>query len=125
MEILTRYEERQEEKRRKAGEEKERFEAQYEPFTPLFDRVVCRRIRENQEEVNGIVIPQIAQKENRYMEVIAVGDGVFIGGIVHPMPVKPGDLILSPEYGMEEWSHNGEDVVTLRAQDIRGVMRKK
>jgi co-chaperonin GroES (HSP10) len=98
-------------------------ESLYEPFVPILDRILCRRVIEKQE--NGLTVPDKFRQHSHKMEVLAVGDGVFVGGKVHPMPVKPGDIVLGGEYNAERFVKDGEELWILRIQYVRGVERLK
>lgn len=98
-------------------------ESQYEPFRPILDRVLIRRVEDEQKSKLGL--PEKYRQQTNKGLVLEVGDGVYIGGAVLPMPVKPGDIVLFGEYNAERFEKDGEELWLVRVQMIRGVERKK
>src|ERR671935_2710730 len=92
-------------------------------FRPLHDRVLIKRI-ENQETVKGgIIIPDTAKQKSQEGEVISVGSGKTLeNGSVVPLEVKEGDRILFGKYSGTEIKLQDNDYLILRADEIVGVL---
>jgi chaperonin GroES len=97
---------------------------QYEPFQPLFDRVVVRRIKEAPKD-HSFAIPEKYRQQTNKGEVVYVGTGMYLGGAWHPIPLKPGDIVLFGEYGAEKFFMDGEELESIFVGDIRAVKRLK
>lgn len=93
----------------------------YEPFRPILDRLLCRRLED--AEVGKIGVPDKFRQQTNKFEVLAVGDGVYIGGQFIRMPVEVGDKILAGEYNAEKFVKDGVELHIIRVQDVRGVER--
>ena len=92
---------------------------------PLQDRVVVRRVKEEEKTKGGIIIPDTAKEKPIEGEVIAVGNGkVLDDGKVRPLDVKPGDRILFGKYSGTEVKVDGEEHLMLREDDILGVIER-
>ena len=92
---------------------------------PLRDRVLIKRI-ENQETVKGgIIIPDTAKEKSQEGEVVAVGTGkVLDNGSVVPLDVAAGDRILLGKYSGSEIKVDNQDYVILREDEIIGILSK-
>ena len=90
---------------------------------PLYDRIVVKRIEEQETTRNGIVIPDSAQERPQEGEVIAVGHGKRLedGKLVN-LDVKVGDRILFGKYSGSETKLDGVDFLIMREDDILGVL---
>ena len=92
---------------------------------PLQDRVLVRRIAEEEKTKGGIIIPDTAKEKPAEGEVIAAGNGkVDDKGKVRPVSVKKGDRILFGKYSGNEIKIDGVDHLILREDDILGVLEK-
>ena len=92
-------------------------------FRPLHDRVVVRRIDEDERTRGGIIIPDTAKEKPQQGEVIAVGPGTpDEKGQVQPLDVKPGDRVLFGKWAGTEVKIDGEDVLIMKESDILGVL---
>jgi chaperonin GroES len=92
---------------------------------PLLDRVIVKRIPEEQKTQGGIIIPDTAKEKPLEGVVVAAGRGkVLDNGKVRPVDVKPGDRVLFVKYAGTEVQFDGEDHVTLREDDIIGVIEE-
>ena len=90
---------------------------------PIHDRVVIRRIEENQTTTGGIVIPDSAMEKPMRGEVLAVGNGkVLDNGEQRNLDVKVGDRVLFGKYSGNEVKIDGEEMVIMREDDIMGVI---
>lgn len=92
---------------------------------PLQDRVIVKRIKEEEKTKGGIIIPETAKEKPSEGEVIAVGKGkVLENGTVLPLDVKAGDRILFSRYGGSEVKIEGEEHIIMREDDILGIIEK-
>jgi chaperonin GroES len=92
---------------------------------PLQDRVLVRRVAEEDKTKGGIIIPDSAKEKPAEGEVIAVGSGKFDDkGTLRPLSVKKGDRILFGKYTGNEIKIDGVDHLILREDDILGVLEK-
>jgi chaperonin GroES len=90
---------------------------------PLQDRVIAKRIDEEEKTKGGIIIPDTAKEKPQEGKVIAVGKGkVGEDGKVTPLDVKVGDRILFGKYAGTEVKLNGEEHLIMREEDILGVI---
>jgi len=92
-------------------------------FRPLHDRVVLRRIEGEEKTKGGIIIPDTAKEKPQEGEVIAVGPGARDeSGKVVPLDLKAGDRVLFGKWSGTEVKVDGEDLLTINASDIMGVI---
>jgi chaperonin GroES len=92
-------------------------------FRPLHDRVVVRRIDEDERTSGGIIIPDTAKEKPQQGEIIAVGPGApDEKGHVQPLDVKPGDRVLFGKWSGTEIKIGNEDVLIMKESDILGVL---
>lgn len=92
---------------------------------PLHDRVIVRRLEEEQKSPGGIVIPDTAKEKPIQGEVIAVGKGKILeSGEVRPLDVKPGDKVLYGKYAGTEVKVGSEELLVMREEDIMGVIEE-
>jgi chaperonin GroES len=93
---------------------------------PLQDRVIVKRLEEEQKTKGGIIIPDTAKEKPIEGEVIAVGRGrIADDGKVIKLDVKVGDRVLFSKYGGTEVKIEGEDYLIMREDDILGIIEKK
>ena len=94
-------------------------------FRPLHDRVVVRRVEQEEKTAGGIIIPDTAKEKPMEGEVVAVGPGSRSeDGKVHPLDVKPGDRVLFGKWSGTEVKIDGEDLIIMKESDIMGVIEK-
>jgi chaperonin GroES len=92
---------------------------------PLQDRVLVRRVAEEDKTKGGIIIPDSAKEKPAEGEVVAVGNGKFDDdGKLRPLAVKKGDRILFGKYVGNEIKIEGVEHLILREDDILGVLEK-
>lgn len=92
---------------------------------PLHDRVIIRRIEEQEQIRGGIIIPDTAKEKPQEGEVIAVGGGkVLENGQRVPLQVKEGDRVLFGKYSGTEVKLDDEDYLIMREDDILGVIER-
>jgi chaperonin GroES len=94
-------------------------------FRPLHDRVVVRRVEQDEKTAGGIIIPDTAKEKPMEGEVIAVGPGARTeDGKIHPLDVKTGDRILFGKWSGTEVKLDGEELIVMKESDIMGVIEK-
>ena len=92
-------------------------------FRPLHDRVVVRRLEEDERTVGGIIIPDTAKEKPMEGEVLAVGPGARNErGELIPPDVKAGDRILFGKWSGSEVKIDGEELVIMKESDIMGII---
>jgi len=92
---------------------------------PLQDRIIVKRIEEEEKTKGGIIIPDTAKEKPMEGKVVAVGKGkVMEDGKLHPVDVKMGDRILFGKYAGTEVKIDGEEHLIMREDDILGVIEK-
>ena len=90
---------------------------------PLHDRVVIRRIEEQDQKIGGLYIPDTAKEKPLQGEVVAVGDGrILENGQRQPLDLKVGDRVLFGKYSGTEIKLNDEELLILRESDVLGVV---
>jgi chaperonin GroES len=92
-------------------------------FRPLHDRVVVRRIEEDERSKGGIIIPDTAKEKPQQGEVVAVGPGARDErGVVQPLDVKAGDRVLFGKWSGSEVVIDGEELLVMKESDILGLL---
>jgi chaperonin GroES len=92
-------------------------------FTPLQDRVVIRRIQEEEKTAGGIIIPDSAKEKPSEGEVIAVGPGARNDkGDLVPVEVRQGDRVLFGKWSGTEVKIDGQELLIMKESDIMGVV---
>ena len=92
---------------------------------PLYDRILVRRVAEEEKTKGGIIIPDSAKEKPSEGEVVAVGSGkVNEKGELRKLEVKAGDRILFGKYSGNEIKVDGVDHLILREDDILGIIEK-
>ena len=95
-------------------------------FRPLHDRVVVRRLEQEEKTAGGIIIPDTAKEKPQEGEVIAVGPGARgEDGTLHPLDVKAGDRVLFGKWSGTEVKIDGEELIIMKESDIMGVIEGK
>ncbi len=90
---------------------------------PLQDRVIAKRVEQEEQVRGGIIIPDSAKEKPQEAEVVAVGPGkVLEDGKRSTMDVKAGDRVLVGKYSGSEIKYEGEDLVILREDEILAVL---
>ena len=90
---------------------------------PLYDRIVVKRIEEQETTRNGIVVPDSAQEKPQEGEVIAVGHGKRLeDGKLVDLDVNVGDRILFGKYSGSETKIDGAEFLIMREDDVLGVL---
>ena len=90
---------------------------------PLHDRVLVRRIEEDEKTAGGIILPDTAKEKPMQGEVIATGSGYKSDdGGVRALDVKDGDRILFGKWSGTEIKIDGEDLLIMKESDILGIL---
>jgi chaperonin GroES len=90
---------------------------------PLQDRILVKRVAEEEKTKGGIIIPDTAKEKPQEGKVIAVGNGrVNEDGKVRPLDVKKSDRILFSKYAGTEVNLDGEEHLIIREDDVLGVI---
>ena len=90
---------------------------------PLHDRVVVRRVKEEEKTKGGIIIPDTAKEKPQEGEIVSVGTGSKAeDGKVTPLDVKAGDRVLFGKWSGTEVKVDGEDLLIMKESDILGVV---
>src|SRR5258707_9905556 len=95
-------------------------------FHPLQDRVLVRRVAEEEVTAGGIIIPDTVKEKPMEGEIVAVGPGARgEDGTLHPLDVKPGDRVLFGKWSGTEIKLEGEDLIIMKESDIIGVIEDR
>ena len=90
---------------------------------PLQDRVLVKRLANEEKTAGGIIIPDTAKEKPQEGRVIAVGTGkIFENGTLRTPAVKPGDKILFGKYAGSEVKIDGDEHIILREDDILAIL---
>lgn len=90
---------------------------------PLADRVLVKRMEEEEQKIGSLYVPDTAKEKPQKAKVISVGPGkTDDNGKLHPLSVKPGDVVLISKWGGTEVKIKGEEHLILREDDILGVI---
>ena len=90
---------------------------------PLYDRIVVKRIEEQETKIGGLFIPDSAKEKPQEGEVVAVGKGKRLeDGKVVALDVQKGDRILFGKYSGNEIRIDGEDLLIMREDEVLGVL---
>ena len=92
-------------------------------FRPLQDRVLIRRVAEEEKTAGGIIIPDTAKEKPMEGEVVAVGPGARSeDGKVHPLDVRAGDRVLFGKWSGTEIKLDGEELIIMKESDLMGII---
>lgn len=92
---------------------------------PLGNRVLVRRLEQEEKLKGGIILPDSAKKKQEQAQVVAIGTGKKDkNGAITPIPVNVGDVILMEKYSGQEVTLNDQEFVILRADDLIAVVEK-
>jgi len=90
---------------------------------PLQDRILVKRLDEEEKTKGGIIIPDSAKEKPQEAQVVAVGSGkVAEDGTVRPLDVKAGDRVLLSKYAGTEVTLDGEEHLIIREDDVLGIL---
>src|SRR5690242_4685372 len=94
-------------------------------FRPLHDRVLIRRVAQEEKTAGGIIIPDTAKEKPMEGEVVATGPGARSeDGKIHALDVKVGDRVLFGKWSGTEIKLDGEELIIMKESDIMGVVEK-
>ena len=92
-------------------------------FRPLHDRVVIRRLEQDERSAGGVIIPDTAKEKPMQGEVVAVGPGARDeNGTLQPLDVKAGDRILFGKWSGTEVKLDGEELLIMKESDVMGII---
>ena len=92
-------------------------------FRPLHDRVLVRRLEEDEKSAGGIIIPDTAKEKPSQGEILAAGPGARDdSGEIVPLDVKVGDRILFGKWSGTEVTLDGEELIIMKETDVMGVL---
>jgi chaperonin GroES len=95
-------------------------------FRPLHDRVLVRRVEEEEKSAGGIIIPDTAKEKPMQGEVIAVGPGARDEkGQLVPLEVRTGDRVLFGKWSGTEVKIDGQELLIMKESDILGIVEGK
>ena len=90
---------------------------------PLHDRIIVKRVEEEEKTAGGIIIPDTAKEKPQQGKVIAAGAGKFADdGSRSPLEVKEGDRILFSKYSGSEIKLEGEELLIMREDDVLAIL---
>ena len=93
---------------------------------PLQDRVIVKRVAEEEKTKGGIIIPDTAKEKPMQGHVVAVGPGARNeSGQIVPLDVKAGDTVLFGKWSGTEVKIGGEDLLIMKESDILGILEGK
>ncbi len=94
-------------------------------FRPLHDRVLVKRVEQNEKTAGGIIIPDTAKEKPMEGEILAVGTGARQeDGTIIPLEVKAGDKVLFGKWSGTEVKIDGDDLLIMKESDLLGVIEK-
>ena len=94
-------------------------------FRPLGDRVLVKRVEEEQKTKGGIIIPDTVKEKPQEGKVVAVGPGARgDDGKITPLDVKAGDRVLFGKWSGSEVTIDGEELIIMKESDILGIVDK-
>ena len=89
---------------------------------PLRDRILVKRLEEQEQRIGGIIIPDTAKEKPQTAKVVAVGKGrVTEKGDVVPLDVKPGEYVLIGKYAGTEIKLDGGEYLIVREDEVLGI----
>ena len=92
-------------------------------FTPLHDRVLVRRVEQDEKTAGGIIIPDTAKEKPSEGLIIAAGTGARReDGTIMPLDVKAGDQVLFGKWSGTEVTVDGEDLLIMKESDLLGII---
>ena len=95
-------------------------------FCPLQDRVLIRRVEEEEKTAGGIIIPDTAKEKPMEGEVVAAGPGARTeDGNIRPLDVKAGDRVLFGKWSGTEIKIDGDDLMIMKESDLLGIIDAK
>jgi len=94
-------------------------------FKPLQDRILVKRMKEEEKTAGGILIPETAKEKPLKGEIVAVGKGALNDkGEIIPMELTVGDVVFFNKWGGNEIKLDGEEYLVMKESDVLGVFKK-
>ncbi len=94
-------------------------------FRPLHDRVLVKRVDQEEKTAGGIIIPDTAQEKPMEGKIMAVGSGTRgDDGKITPLDVKKGDRVLFGKWSGTEVTVDGDELLIMKESDLLGVIEK-
>ena len=92
-------------------------------FRPLHDRVLVKRVEQDEKTAGGIIIPDTAQEKPMEGKIMAAGSGVRSDdGKLTPLDVKKGNRVLFGKYSGTEVTIDGDDLIIMKETDLFGII---
>ena len=92
-------------------------------FKPLHDRILVKRLADEEKSKGGIIIPDTVKEKPSEGEVVAAGPGALNSdGKRNPIDVKVGDKILFSKYSGDEVKLDGDDLIIIKEEDVIGIL---
>jgi len=92
-------------------------------FTPLHDRVLVRRVEQDEKTAGGIIIPDTAKEKPSEGMIVSAGSGARReDGTIMPLDVKAGDQVLFGKWSGTEVTVDGEDMLIMKESDLLGII---
>ncbi len=92
-------------------------------FRPLHDRVLVKRVEQEEKTAGGIIIPDTAQEKPSEGKIVAAGSGARRDdGTIVPLDVKAGDMVLFGKWSGTEVKVDGEDLLIMKESDLLGII---
>ncbi len=92
-------------------------------FRPLHDRVLVKRVEQDEKTAGGIIIPDTAQEKPMEGKIMAAGSGVRSDdGKLIPLDVKKGNRVLFGKYSGTEVTIDGDDLIIMKESDLFGII---
>ena len=92
-------------------------------FKPLHDRILVKRLADEEKSKGGIIIPDTAQEKPSEGEIVAVGPGTLNkDGKRNPIDVKVGDKVLFSKFSGDEVKIDGQDLIIIKEEDVIGIL---
>jgi chaperonin GroES len=92
-------------------------------FTPLHDRVLVRRVEQNEKTAGGIIIPDTAKEKPSEGLIVSAGSGARReDGTIMPLDLKAGDQVLFGKWSGTEVTVDGEDLLIMKESDLLGII---
>ena len=92
-------------------------------FRPLHDRVLVKRVEQDEKTAGGIIIPDTAQEKPMEGKIIAAGSGVRSDdGKLTPLDVKKGNRVLFGKWSGTEVTIDGDDLIIMKESDLFGII---
>ncbi len=90
---------------------------------PLYDRILVKRVEEEEKTAGGIIIPDTAKEKTQIGEVSAVGEGKVVqDGSLRPLKIKVGDKVLFGKFSGTEIQFENEEYLILREEEVLGIV---